>query len=365
MSRIIGSAARRLGGIACLGASVACSSTVPDTKYPPPPPSDGLPYIPFPEQDEFAFGDEATALPSATHERPAAVDGTLPDEPSVSLQRKAACTDKQCKLDGWLPDAAFAKSVPGAEPSPAALWSHELAAGSTLALPRHHALEVLAVVLRGSVLALGDDGGGGRKLGKWHALRAQGGGISLKADPGGAQLVMAVGSAKTTLAEALDHAKTKPWEVRWKKRPSPIASVDLKDAKNLSWGDGAFHARIAFGGEYEVPASLGTLISSPDAHIPEHDHPTWEHIAILEGSGKMQLAGADHRVSAGAVFHIPKGVKHAFTPSGSSRLVAVQIYTPSGPEQRFVKQASQAKAAEKTPAAPTQPSSPDKPAGTK
>jgi mannose-6-phosphate isomerase-like protein (cupin superfamily) len=354
--------------MACFGAAVACSSTVPDTQYPPPAPRDGLPYIPFPETNEFSEGDD-TPAPAAAETAPAAVDAALPDDPSVSLERKAACMQKQCKLEAWLPDPAFAKSLPGAEPSHAAIWSHELAADSTLAMPRHHALEVLAVVLSGSALALGDEGGGGRKLGKWHALRAQGGGITFKADPGGAKMVLVVGSAKTTLEDAIEHAKKKPWEVRWTKRPSAIASVDLGNAKNLSWADGAFHARIAFGGDYELPASLGTLISSPNAPIPEHDHPTWEHIAILEGSGTMKLAGADHAVAPGAVFHIPKGMKHSFRPSGKSRLVALQIYTPSGPEQRFVKLASEAKSAAPAPAKPPaehpKPSSPDKPAGTK
>jgi mannose-6-phosphate isomerase-like protein (cupin superfamily) len=336
----------------CFGAAVACSSTVPDTQYPPPPPSDGLPYVPFPDENEFVEQAEAPA-PAASEEGPAAVDAALPDAISVSLERKAACTQKQCKLDAWLPDPAFAKSLPGAEPAPAAIWSHEIAADSTLVLPRHHALEVLALVVGGAVLALPDDGGGGRKLGKWHALRAQGGGLSLKADPGGAQLVLVVASPKGTLPEALERAKSKPWEVRWKKRPSPLASVDLKDAKNHSWADGAFHARIAFGGQYELPVSLGTLISSPDGKISEHDHPTWEHIAILEGAGTMNLAGADHRVAPGAIFHIPKGMKHAFAPSGSSRLVAVQLYTPSGPEQRFIQLANEAKAAAKAQPEPT------------
>ncbi len=343
MSRIRVVTGRTMAGITCLGAALACSSTVPDTQYPPPAPRDGLPYIPFPEADEFAEGDQASAPAVAPSSKgPSAIGADLPDNPTLALERKAACAQKQCTLDAWLPDPAFAKSLPAGEPSPAAIWAQEIAAGSTLVLPRHHALEVLAIVVSGNVLAIADDGGVGRKLAAWHVLRAQGAGISFKAEPGGAKLVLAVANSKGTLGEALEHAKVKPWEARWKKRPSAIATSDLRDAKDLSWANGAFHARIAFGGEYQVPASLGTLISSADAKIAEHDHPTWEHIAILEGAGTMKLAGNDQRVSAGSIFHIPKGVKHSFTPNGTSRLFAVQIYTPSGPEQRFMKLAAEA-----------------------
>lgn len=337
--------------LAFAGAAVACSSTVPDSQYPPPPPRDGLPYVPFPEENELleALSDEEDApAPAAPAKGPAAIDPALPAEPTLVLQRTAACTKKQCKLESWLADPAFANGVPGGEPSPAAIWAQEISGGSTLLLPRHHALDVLAVVLGGSLLALGDDGGGGRKLGTWDALRAPGAGVMLKADKSGAKLLLAVANGKGTLSEALEHAKAKPWEVRWKKRPAPLWSTSLREATDLAWGGGAFHARIAFGGEHPVPASLETLLASPDAAIAEHDHTSWEHIAILEGAGKMKLGGASHAVEPGVVFHIPKGVKHSFVPSGSSRLLAVQIYTPSGPEQRFAKLAKEAK--EKKPA---------------
>jgi mannose-6-phosphate isomerase-like protein (cupin superfamily) len=338
------------GWLAIVCGTIACSSTVPESQYPPPAPRDGLPYIPFAEENEFSEDAEPASAPAEPSAKgPAAIDGALPDSPTLALDRKAACAQKQCELKAWLPDPAFAKSLPAGEPSPAAIWAQEISGGSTLVLPRHHALEVLAIVVGGGLLALGDDGGG-RKLAVWDAVRVPGAGVSLKADKDGAKLVLAVSSSKGTLAEALEHAKAKPWEVRWKKRPSAIASSSLKDAKDLAWGGGAFHARIAFGGEYQVPASLETLLAGADAAIAEHDHPGWEHIAVLEGAGTMKLGGANHPVSAGSIFHIPKGVRHAFAPSGSSRLLAVQIYTPSGPEQRFIKLAGEDKA--KAPAAP-------------
>ncbi len=336
--------------------ALSCSRTVPESEYPPPAPRDGLPYIPFPEENPFLEGDEpgdsAPAADASAAKRPSSVPADLPAAPSLALDRKSACSKPKCELRAWLPDPAFAKSVPGGEPTNAALWAQELAAGSTLVFPRHHGFDVLAVVISGSALAIADDGGVARKLAVWDALRAPGAGISVKADAGGAKLLFAIASGKTTIDEALERAKAKPWEVRWKKRASGVAVARLTDVADLEWAGGAFHARIAFGGEYTLPASFGTLLASDDAAVPEHDHPTWEHIVIVEGSGTFRLGGEKHDVKPGSLFQIKSGVRHAFAPAGDSKLVAIQLYAPSGPEQRFVKLAAEAKAsAAKAPAA--------------
>ena len=101
--------------------------------------------------------------------------------------------------------------------------------------------------------------------------------------------------------------------------------------------------RVPVAGSYVTGPQQESLLTSADAAIPEHAHDDWEHIAILEGAGTMKVAGKNHPVTAGAVFDMPKGVKHSFTPSGKSRLLAVQLYTPSGAERRFVKLAEAGK----------------------
>jgi mannose-6-phosphate isomerase-like protein (cupin superfamily) len=329
---------RLLPSIAFLAlAGLGCSKTTPDSQYPPP--IGVLPVAPLPEKSGF---ESKTDTPAATPTQPAsgapkAIDGSLPASPPTALARSQKCADKQCRLEKYLPDPSFAKSAPAGTDSPGTLWIAEVGAGNTIIIPRHHKLELLALVVSGDAIAGGDEGGAGQKLGHWTAFRAPGVGVTLTGGTGGAKIVIALAAKSGTLAEALDQAAKKPFEVRWVKRPAALSQVSLANGKDLAWGGGAFHARIAYGGEPPIPGSLEVMQASADAAIKEHDHPTWEHIAILDGGGTMKLAGQDHGVSSGAVFDIPPGVKHAFAPSGQKPLLAVQMYTPSGPEQRFIK----------------------------
>lgn len=325
-------------------ALAGCSRTAPDTRWPPPGPAGGLPYVPLPDDADH---DESTvaATPPMSVVAPKAIDGTLPAQPPVVLARAHACKDKQCTLQGFVPDPSFGKAAPSGADSPGTLWLQEIAPGSVLVIPRHHQLEVFALALTGSALASGDDGGA-MKLGAWSALRAPGGGVTIKAGDEGAKLVMGLAAKTGTVPSAARQAQDKPFAVRWKKRPVPLAVATLPSTQDLSWGGGAFHARIGFGAESPIPGSWGVLLSAPGAEIKEHDHPTWEHVAVLDGTGTMQVDGQAHPVKPGSVFDLAPGVKHAFTPSGDRGLVVVQMYTPSGPEQRFVK-LSAAEAAKK------------------
>ncbi|MBK7580377.1 MAG: AraC family ligand binding domain-containing protein [Myxococcales bacterium] len=313
---------------------IACSPTAPVSVWPPPGPRDGLPFIPLPEES-----DEPAEQSTPTQAEPApavVIDGSLPAAPPAALARTHACKDKQCKLTKVLPDPAFAKTATGGQDSPGTMWLEELGPGSIVTLPRDHELELFAVALAGDALGSGDDGGA-VKLETWGALRAPGLGISIKAGKEGAKLVLGVAAKNGTLATALERLEKKAFEVRWRKRPAPLAQVALGAAKDLSFAHGSIHARIAFGGEPPIPGSWAVLSSSKTAEIKLHDHPTWEHLAVLAGAGTMQLAGKDHAVEPGVVFDIAPGEKHGFVPSGSSGLLVIQMYTPSGPEQRFVK----------------------------
>ncbi len=57
---------RALLALWALPLCLACSRTVPDTQWPPPGPSDGLPHIPMEEAD--AFGDDGADPPESEGE---------------------------------------------------------------------------------------------------------------------------------------------------------------------------------------------------------------------------------------------------------------------------------------------------------
>ncbi len=327
--------------------AVGCSRTAPDTQWPPEGPGK-LPYIPLPAEDDI-FGDSEEPevdAPNAT-DHPAAIDAELPTPPKATLSRAATCADKKCELKGFV--VAPAKTAPESDAnSPAAVWSHAIAKDSVVIIPRHHELECFTLVLEGSVLVSGDDGGPAQALSGWGVARAPGCGVMIRAREGEAKTVIAVATNKESLETSLARAKAKPWEVRWKKRPSALHNFALDKVDDHAWGGGAFHARIGVGGaEPALTASFGLLRASKDGSVAEHDHPTWEHIAVLSGSGRIQIGGASQPVAPGAVFHIPKTVKHGFTTDGKQQLLAVQLYSPSGPEQRFVKLAKEAATADK------------------
>jgi mannose-6-phosphate isomerase-like protein (cupin superfamily) len=336
---------RRSGWLlASFGALSACSRIWPEPIYPPPMEAP-IPYIPF--EHEESLDELAQPAPASSEQvsksAPAQLSSTaLPSAPPSELERRASCAEKICRLDGWLPDASFAKTTLEGKESSAALWLHEIAASSTLVIPRHQELDVLSVVLSGELSASSEEGGYLKKLGVWDALRMPGAGCVLRAGAAPAKVVLALVTKKPSLNESIEHGKARGFEVRWRKRPAPPESANLASAGDLGWGGGAFHARIAFGGEGAAakPESLEALLMARGASIPEHDHPSWEHIAVLAGSGRFKLGGSDYPVKPGSIFHIPVGVRHAFVADSSAEVVAIQLYSPSGPEQRFVKLAA-------------------------
>ncbi len=327
-------------GLAAVTLLAACSSTMPPSQYPPPGPRAGLPYIPFPQKSIFdqVPAESAEPEPAATA-KPSPIPGTLPDKPPAELSRQASCTKKICTLKTWLPDPAFARSVDGDKPAPTALWVESIKKGSTVVLPRNKQLDVLGVVLEGQVVANGDDGHGHHELGVWGALRAAGAGCTLRAKSD-AKVALAVVTDEPSLDAALAAAKAKPWKMRWHKRPGKLESVDFTKQKDLSWAGGAFHVRVAFGGagKAALRSGLELLLMSPDAPVPGHAHANaWETLGVLSGDASMELDGKSYPVKAGSVFQIPKGAKHSVTPGHGEKLLAIQLYTPSGPEQRFAK----------------------------
>lgn len=224
--------------------------------------------------------------------------------------------------------------------SPAMVWSQDLVAkGAALRFPRHGAVDIYGVVLKGAVTLRGDEGGAPLPAQRWTAFRAPGAGVSIAAVEPGARFVVAVVTGGEPLRDAVGTAKDK---AAWKKRAAPLATTDLAAARDLAWGGGAMHARLGFRGS-DQRASLGLLMASADAPVPRHRHDdAWEILVALRASGSAGRAASGGALEAtrledGGVVAMPRGIDHAWTPDGKKPLVAVQLYVPPGPEQRFEK----------------------------
>ncbi|MDH3485221.1 MAG: cupin domain-containing protein [Myxococcales bacterium] len=83
-------------------------------------------------------------------------------------------------------------------------------------------------------------------------------------------------------------------------------------------------------------ASLGTLTADSTLAVPEHLHErSAEVLWIQDGSGTMRVGDQTRAIRPGTFVRVPPQTLHGFVPDGTRPLLAYQVYTPSGPEQRF------------------------------
>ena len=337
---------RLLSGLALCGIVLGCSGAT-STGAPPPPPRRGLSAAPPAVAAEPVPAEKKTCscslkLNSDAPKPPAAeplppINGDLPQGP-FDLERRSACTAPLCKLDAFVPDQAFLQTTREGVPTQAAVWLETIADNSVVQLPPADGIDALALVLEGNV-AFGE--GDPKKapnptaLAAWGALRARGAGLFLQAR-GRASVLMAVTACSGTLAEAVQRARQN------KKGPAAAAgrleTRDLSALPKFTWAGGAYHARIAFDGSNTDKAlpSLTLIQATGSGSIPENVHAEeWEHISVLRGSGEMLLGNSKYPVKSGSVFHVPRNTNHGWT-GGGQELAAVLIFSPAGPEQRFI-----------------------------
>ncbi len=111
--------------------------------------------------------------------------------------------------------------------------------------------------------------------------------------------------------------------------------VKASAAPELRFAKGAMSAHLDVGTKVSPELYLGRLEGT--AAVPEHDHPSsWEILATVEASGAFTLDGVEQRLGPKQIVIVPPGAKHAWKPDPGSKLVAIQMYSPPGPEQRFV-----------------------------
>jgi mannose-6-phosphate isomerase-like protein (cupin superfamily) len=119
-------------------------------------------------------------------------------------------------------------------------------------------------------------------------------------------------------------------------RPAPEQTVvRASSARRLAWASGKMSAHL------DVPASLSPRLYlgrlEGTAGVAEHTHPgSWEILAAVEAAGTFTLDGRSMRLGPKQIVFVPPGTKHSWSPDAGSKLVAVQMYSPPGPERRFV-----------------------------
>lgn len=84
-------------------------------------------------------------------------------------------------------------------------------------------------------------------------------------------------------------------------------------------------------------AAVSRLTAEPGVEVAVHVHESSDELLwIQEGGGTMRIGADLFRVGAGDAVRVPRGVPHGVAVDAAGpALVAVQVYTPSGPEQRF------------------------------
>jgi quercetin dioxygenase-like cupin family protein len=82
--------------------------------------------------------------------------------------------------------------------------------------------------------------------------------------------------------------------------------------------------------------ALDLLTIDAGASVPPHRHPgSDELIYVLSGKSTATIDGKVQKVGTGDSLRMPANVEHSVTVE--EKLVAVQVYAPGGPEQRFKK----------------------------
>ena len=240
-----------------------------------------------------------------------------PDVPAVTTARPSP-TDPV--LSGPASDASLATAPPapveaGAPPVPA---QEPPVRAAVVDLPAKidvaGCTEAVVAVVKGTATAHGE------KLEAGDVL------IARYADP------FEVKGAGTVVTAVADD----PSEPCSRKKP-PLSKTVIRVARTpeITWAKGAMHARLQVGEKEKSLFYLGRLEGT--SPVPEHVHKgTWEILAAIDAAGTFLLDGNESRLAPRQVVVVPPDTKHEWRPDPGSKLVAIQMYWPPGPEQRFL-----------------------------
>lgn len=121
-------------------------------------------------------------------------------------------------------------------------------------------------------------------------------------------------------------------------RAAPVGPILVasKDAKTYTRGMSKY-AIVVEPATIKTSTVAATHVDlAAGTQIPEHVHDKeTELLYVTSGEGTMTVNGVAIAVTANSVVQVPPNTKHSFV--AKSGVVAIQYYTPAGPEQRFKK----------------------------
>ena len=118
--------------------------------------------------------------------------------------------------------------------------------------------------------------------------------------------------------------------------PKPVLAT-AEGATTIKIAGGKGVARILLEEKSTGSSAMALSVMEFDggAELPRHAHTSAsELLYVISGSGKVTVAGQTMSFGSDTAIYIPADQPHAAKMSGGSTL-AVQIYAPAGPEQRF------------------------------
>lgn len=125
--------------------------------------------------------------------------------------------------------------------------------------------------------------------------------------------------------------KAQVLRVRWQGAPLPgeIAMISPPAALPIKGGN----VRLFLDGK---SFALDLLTLDAGAAVPPHKHEgSDELIYVISGRSSATIDGRMQKSGPGDQLRMPAGVEHSVTVD--EKLIAVQVYAPGGPEQRFKK----------------------------
>jgi hypothetical protein len=200
-------------------------------------------------------------------------------------------------------------------------------------------LDAFLLVLEGGATLKTDSGT--TRLDAWRVARLVGQSAQVEGDDKAVMLV-ALATDAPDLKEATRAVATSA------SNETPSV-VDLHSVPELVWAGGKSGACIAF---ESGRSSFGLIMMAPEGEVPEHEHEgsvevlfglsgaKWLYVAPKPNEPVDRLAQVQGiLVEPGAFARAPRGHRHLGArfhgDAGKAPFIAVQMYVPPGPEQRF------------------------------